>query len=67
VDSILPGLVNLDEHLPPEAMLAQAVEANVRWSMSQILDMADPREHQSERKLVGAIYKLETGCVRFLE
>jgi carbonic anhydrase len=67
VDNILPGLVNLDEHLPPEAMLAQAVEANVRWSMSQILDMADPHEHQTERKLVGAIYKLETGCVRFLE
>jgi carbonic anhydrase len=38
VDSILPGLADLDPQLTPEAMLAQAVEANVRWSMRQILD-----------------------------
>lgn len=67
VDNILPGLVDLDQNLLPEAMLEQAVEANVRWSMSQILDMAEPREHEIERKLVGAIYELETGRVRFLE
>ena len=30
VDSILPGLAGLDLQLAPEAMLAQAVEANVR-------------------------------------
>src|SRR6187399_1444466 len=37
VDCILPGLTDLDPQLTPEALLEQAVEANVRWSMRQIL------------------------------
>ena len=69
VDSILPGLTDLDTQLTPEAMLAQAVEANVRWSMRQILETPEGRERQAEGtlKLVGAIYEIETGRVRFLE
>jgi carbonic anhydrase len=69
VDSILPGLTDLDAQLSPEAMLAQAVEANVRWSMRQILETPEGRDRQAEGrvKLVGAIYELETGRVRFLE
>jgi carbonic anhydrase len=69
VDSILPGLAGLDLQLPPEAMLAQAVEANVRWSMHQILDSPEGRERQSDQrvKLVGAVYDIATGRVRFLE
>ncbi|MGZ5021149.1 MAG: carbonic anhydrase [Chthoniobacterales bacterium] len=69
VDHILPGLADLDTQLTPEAMLAQAVEANVRWSMRQILESPEGRERQAEGrvKLVGAIYELETGRVRFLE
>jgi carbonic anhydrase len=55
--------------LPPEAMLAQAVEANVRWSMRQILDLPETGERQGEErvKLVGAIYEIESGRVRFVE
>jgi carbonic anhydrase len=55
--------------LSPEALLAQAVEANVRWSMHQILDSPEGRELQGDEqvKLVGAIYEMETGRVRFLE
>jgi hypothetical protein len=34
----LAGLADLDSQLSPEAMLTQAVEANVRWSMRQILE-----------------------------
>ena len=47
----------------------QAVEANVRWSMHQILDSPEGRECQGDQrmKLVGAIYVLETCRVRFLE
>ena len=69
VDSILPGLANLDPQLASEAMLAQGVEANVRWSMRQILETPEGRERQAEgvMKLVGAIYEIETGRVRFLE
>ena len=50
-------------------MLAQAVEANVRWSMRQILESPEGRWRQSEGRiqLVGAIYEIETGCIRFLE
>ena len=48
VDSILPGLADLDSQLTPEAMLAQAVEANVRWSMRQILETPEGRERQAE-------------------
>jgi carbonic anhydrase len=68
VDSILPGLTGLDLKLSPEAMNAQAVEANVRWSMRQILETPEGRERQAagQLKLVGAIYEIETGRVRFL-
>jgi carbonic anhydrase len=69
VDSILPGLPELNPQLHPEAMLAQAVEANVRWSMHRILNSPEGRERQGDErmKLVGAIYEIETGRVRFLE
>jgi carbonic anhydrase len=69
VERILPGLEDLDPQLTPEATLAQAVEANVRWTMRQILETPEGRELQTEGnvKLVGAIYEIETGLVRFLE
>jgi carbonic anhydrase len=69
VECILPGLEDVDPQLTPEAMLAQAVEANVRWTMRQILETPEGRERQVEGrvKLVGAIYEIETGLVRFLE
>ncbi len=69
LECILPGLEDLDPQLTPEAMLAQAVEANVRWTMRQILESPEGRERQAEGrvKLVGAIYEIETGLVRFLE
>ena len=68
VDSILPALNGIDEQLAPESLLAQAVEANVRWSMRQILDTPEARERQAEGrvKLVGAIYEIETGRARLL-
>jgi carbonic anhydrase len=68
VDSILPGLTDLDLQLTLEAMLAQAVEANVRWSMRQIFETPEGRERVAEgsMKLVGAVYEIETGRVRFL-
>ncbi len=69
VDSILPGLADLDLPLDPEALLAQAVEANVRWSIRQIRETPEGREYKAEGhvKLVGAIYEIETGHVRFLQ
>lgn len=65
VDSIIPGLAELS----PEAMLTQAIEANVRWTMRQILEspMGIERQLEEHVKLVGAIFEIETGRVRFLE
>jgi len=52
IDYILPVLAELNS----ESMLAQAVEANVRWSIRQILESPEGRERQAEgrMKLVGA-------------
>jgi len=69
VESILPGLADLNPQLDPETMSAQAVEANVRWTMRQIFETPEGQERQADGsvKLVGAIYEIETGLVRFLE
>jgi len=54
--------------LAPEAQLATAVEANVHWSMQQLLETPEGRARMAEgvMQLVGAIYELQTGRVRFL-
>lgn len=46
-----------------------AVEANVRWAVRCILETPEAQERRAEGelKLVGAIYDLESGRVRFLE
>ena len=69
VNNILPGLPEFDPQVPPQDRLAQAVEANVRWSMHQLLETPEgKRAVQEERaKLAGAVYEIATGRVRFLE
>lgn len=69
VDLILPALDDLDPQLTPEALLARAVEANVRWSVRRIRESPEGRARlaQGRIKLVGAIYEIETGHVRFLD
>ena len=68
VDSILPAIDELDPNLSPEMLLAQAVESNVRWSMHRIRESPEGRERLAigRIKLVGAVYEIETGHVRFL-
>ena len=65
---ILPGLHALSPGPSAEAQLAAAVEANVRWSMQQLLRTPEGKARMKEGvlKLVGAIYELKTGRVRFL-
>jgi carbonic anhydrase len=69
VDAISPALDRVDEALEPAAQLAQAVEANVRWTMQQIAGSAEGRARleAGEMLLVGAIYDLATGRVRLLD
>ena len=69
IQSMLPGLKEVDLTLPSEERLAAAVEANVRWSMRRISESPEGRARLAEgtAKLVGGIYELTTGRVRFLE
>jgi carbonic anhydrase len=68
MDCIVPGLPDFDPDTTPEDMLDQAVEANIRWSMRQILESPEGQERAAEENviLVGAVYDIETGNVRFL-
>jgi carbonic anhydrase len=68
LQGILPGLPDLDAGLTKEEQIATAVEANVRWSMQQLLETPEGQARMAEGivKLVGAVYDLKTGCVRFL-
>jgi carbonic anhydrase len=65
---VIPALEGLNPKLPPDRLLAKAVEANVRWTMKQILRSPEGKARQAEgrMKLVGAIYGLKTGRVTFL-
>jgi carbonic anhydrase len=68
VDSIAPALPDFDPRLSPEERLAQAVECNVRWTVHQILNTPEgqAREAAGRMKIVGAIYEIASGRVRFL-
>ena len=69
IQSMLPGLADVDPALPPEERLQAAVEANVRWSMRRLLESPEGRARRAEgkMKLAGAIYDLRSGRVRFLD
>jgi carbonic anhydrase len=69
VDSIVPALPEFNARLSPQARLAQAVESNVRWTVQRIMNTpeAQARVAEGRVKLVGAIYEIETGRVRFLD
>lgn len=69
VDIILPALDGLDPELPPTARLTRAVESNVRWTVRTILESPEGQARQAEGriKILGAIYGIETGRVRFLD
>jgi carbonic anhydrase len=69
VNNIAPGLAGLDETLPSDQLVSDAVEANVRWSMRQLREspegaraLEDGRAH-----LVGAVYEIATGRVRLVK
>jgi carbonic anhydrase len=68
VDSILPGLPEFNPQLTDEERLTLAVESNVRWTVRQILETPEARMRAPEVrvKVVGAIYELASGRVRFL-
>jgi len=68
MENILPGLARISPGGDPAEQMGVAVEANVRWSIQQILDTpeAKARAGEGKMKIVGAVYELESGTVRFL-
>lgn len=65
---IEPGLAKVDLKQERDALLKAAVEANVRWSMKQLVAVPEGERAIREGKvtLVGAVYELASGNVRFL-
>ena len=59
----------LDPSQPAEALLSHAVEANVRHTVDRLRDTEEARARRAigDMKLVGAVYELGSGRVRFLE
>ncbi len=68
VDSLLPALPDFDPALSSEELLAKAVENNVRWTVRQILESPEGQARLDEGKmrLMGAVYEIRSGRVRFL-
>jgi len=68
LDSILPGLRDLPPDLTTDVEMRAAVEANVRWSMHQLLETPEVKARlvESTMKLVGGVFEFESGRVRFL-
>ena len=64
LDCILPGLSNLPPGLAPDAEMRAAVEANVRWSMHQLLETPEAKARRVEgaMKLVGASTSSKPGA-----
>jgi carbonic anhydrase len=73
VDRVRPsveGLLATDLRFDPEALVAQAVRANIRASVNHLRHGSELLEHFIERNgllIVGAEYSLETGVVDFFD
>jgi carbonic anhydrase len=69
LENIVPGLEEVPAGLSAEEEMARAVEANVRWSMRQIVETPEAKRRLEEGvvKIVGAVYEIERGRVRFFD
>lgn len=68
LDGMIPGLLGIEPGLPPGEELERGVEANVRWSMHQLSATPEVQARFAEGRmqLIGAVYEIATGRVRFL-
>jgi carbonic anhydrase len=70
VELIEPGLEQIAPELSAAEQLKAGVEANVRWSMQQVISAREARQAFRRKKrvlIVGAVYELSTGKVRWLD
>ena len=67
--NIVPALRGLDPALPPNVLMRLAVEANVRHTIRTILASPEGKARTREGviQIVGAVYELTSGRVRFLD
>jgi len=68
VAAIEPGLKDLPADLKGADRVHAAVEANVRWSMRQLAALPEGKVALKKKRavLIGAVYDIATGTVRFL-
>jgi carbonic anhydrase len=68
LEQIIPALDGFDPKAPPAELLSAAVEANVRRTVRALLETPEAKTRLDEgvMRLVGAVYDLDTGRVRFL-
>jgi carbonic anhydrase len=70
VELIEPGLERIDPKRSEADQLRAGVEANVRWSMHQVLSTPEARQALLDQRnilIVGAVYELSTGKVHWLD
>jgi carbonic anhydrase len=69
LENIVPALDGIDPKLPHDQRVSAAVEANVRYIMATLLATPEAKARLaiSDMRLVGAVYDLKTGRVRFLD
>ena len=69
VQLIEPGLERIDPNLSAGEQLAAGVEANVRWSLAQVTRTPEVQRAlgTADVLIVGAVYELSTGKVRWLD
>jgi carbonic anhydrase len=68
LENIYPALDMVDQHDSEDLLLHSAVEANVLHTVHSLLHTEEARARYAigDMKLVGAVYDLESGHVRFL-
>ena len=68
LEAVNPGLPKFKPGLSEAEMLSLAVESNVRWTVKRVLKSPEGKARLAEGnvKIVGAIYDLESGQVRWL-
>lgn len=67
IQNILPGVPDSEPDIPPGELLSRAVEANVRWLLHQLRQTREGKNALKQgAKLIGAVYEIASGRVRFL-
>lgn len=68
LETILPSLDELDPSMEKKALLQSGVEANVRHTVKTLAESPEGKDQIAKgAMLVGAVYDIHTGQVRFLE